>query len=1010
MMPENAIIQKTMFKVLRFRFLPIAAAMLVFCFSTFAQKSESIVNANTKAVSAVSTVPEKLSTTGKIQNSESLRLKLFLDESRTIDLQGKIETAVILSPVIVKTEIVAENSIRITCLTLGETMIVASGAGKRFVIIIEVVSHPVQSEAEFNYLSRRTKSKTFGVYSIGVSPPSNLSPTFFRHTLSLRRNVTPTRVLRADIDFYNPLGTVGSQILLPFDSRFNLNRIELGLTEKDYSIDVLDSIVNLSRADLDNYLVRGFHYQKREESVLRRTRFPVEIFAGLARPATTFFSQREGFLFGAALPVYKTPKLLMRAGFITVIPKRRNGEINSGTAFRLDGKYEQTENDKYEFGLDFDTKKFSFYGKTDNKMRDFTFNGEVAIVADTSPFIKIGAQASARKAVNTSVYWKPRLPVFAFASYNRTKASSFAFASQSGSFDLSFFVSSFNYTPNARTRLNFSYVQQSLKVENPDFTNSVTNLEGRNATPALILTATNTKSFAFTYSQSFGRGFTNEFSIRPTFSSDPRSKAGLNNGFVVQEELRRSFSRFSVSAFANITRQTPSLESVVIANQNLLPPDLRREFNRNPAQFFIVYRDLLPTLIGNAPFLFARNVEGGIKTQGSFTKNSFIGELRYVKGDSFGQKQNNILASGGYVYRLDDANLIGVNASRLVSNVSNITGTSSLTFTYTYRFGGQNEKSFSPFQAFGLKKLFRFGKGEIAGRVFTDSNSNGLDDENETGLTNIEVVIDNGKSSTVTDVSGNYSFKNVPYGSHIVAVKLNELGIKIRASTQEEQTVFVEKRSPTKISFGFNNKGFVSGRVFNDSQFDGIGANAAGLPKVRLNVYQTDKNGTTKSENPQTRFTDANGKYDFYSLEPGDYVLEIDNATLPPNFRLPQKSHWQITVEPLRGNYFNVPVIAQRAIAGTIFADKDGDGVFDSQKDEPLEGIRVVAQITTAQNKTFTIKAISGKNGAYILRNLPAGSVDVQAFAPDNKPSSKKLIELTEEPTTRRGVNLSIQK
>lgn len=990
-------------KVLRSRYLQIAVTLMAFCLSAFAQTPQVIVKPETKAVPTVSASP---SATPQTPTSEPSRLKLFLDETRTLDLQGKIDNVVILSPVIVKTEIIAENSIRITCLTLGETVIVASVAGKRLVIVVEIVSHPAQSEAEFGYLTRRAKSKTFGVYSIGVSPPSNLSPTFFRHTLSLRRNETPTRVLRADIDFYNPLGTVSSQTLLPFDSRFSLNRIELGLTEKDYSVDALDSIVNLSRASLDNYLVRGFHYQKREESVLRKTRFPVEIFAGLARPATTFFSQREGFLFGAALPMYKTPKYLMRAGFVAVIPKRRNGETKSGIVFRLDGKYEQTENDKYEYSLDYDTDKLSVYGKTDNKIRDFTFNSEVTFVAESSPFIRIGAQASARKAVNASVYWKPTLPVFAFASYSRTKASSFAFASQGGSFDLGFLVSSFNYSPNARTRLNFSYVQQSLKLENPDFTN----LPARNATPELVLTATNTKSFAFTYSQSFGGGFTNEFSVRPTFSSDPRSKAELNKGFVVQQELRRSFSRFSVSAFANITRQTPTLESVIIANQSFLPPDLRREFNENPARFFIVYRDWLPMLIGNAPFLFARNVEGGIKTQGSFTQNNFIGELRYVKGDSFGQKQNNVLASGGYVYRLDDANLIGVNASRLISNVSNISGMSSLTLTYTYRFGGQNEKSFNPIQLVGLKKLFGIGRGEIAGRVFTDANNNGLDEENETGLTNIEVTIDNGKSTTTTDANGNYSFKNLSFGSHTVAVKLNEFGIKVRASTQEEQTVYIEKRSPTKISFGLNNKGFVSGRVFNDTLMDGIGGNAAGLSKVRLNIYQSDKNAVTKSESLQTRFTNDGGKYDFYSLEPGDYVLEVDNATLPPNYGLPQKSRFEITVEPLRGNYLNIPVIAQRAITGTVFVDKDGDGVFDSQKDEPLEGIRVAAQITTTQNKTLTVEAISGKNGAYILRNLPAGLVEVKAVAPDDKPSSKKIIELTAEPTTQRGLNLSIQQ
>lgn len=87
----------------------------------------------------------------------------------------------------------------------------------------------------------------------------------------------------------------------------------------------------------------------------------------------------------------------------------------------------------------------------------------------------------------------------------------------------------------------------------------------------------------------------------------------------------------------------------------------------------------------------------------------------------------------------------------------------------------------------------------------------------------------------------------------------------------------------------------------------------------------------------------ASGMYQFNDLAPGSYLIELDSESIPPDFLLPKKTSWTVTVESLRGSYLDIALAAQRAVSGTVFTDRDGDGKFDSKVDEPLAGARVVA-------------------------------------------------------------------
>lgn len=145
----------------------------------------------------------------------------------------------------------------------------------------------------------------------------------------------------------------------------------------------------------------------------------------------------------------------------------------------------------------------------------------------------------------------------------------------------------------------------------------------------------------------------------------------------------------------------------------------------------------------------------------------------------------------------------------------------------------------------------------------------------------------------------------------------------------------------------------------------------------------------------------AGGTYQFQNLRPGIYTVEIDLATLPANFRLPATTSWEIKVEPLRGFYFDIPIAAQRAVTGIVFADKDGDRKFNPQTDELIEGASIIAD---------NIEAISDNTGGYVLRNLSAGKIKLIARSPLGIESSPVFLELGAEPIIKSEVNLIIQR
>lgn len=449
---------------------------------------------------------------------------------------------------------------------------------------------------------------------------------------------------------------------------------------------------------------------------------------------------------------------------------------------------------------------------------------------------------------------------------------------------------------------------------------------------------------------------------------------------------------YPVAGFINYRSNTPSLTGLILRNPLLLPAELRPAFTADPARFLLTNRDALPELLSGVGLPATRSTEAGLRLQAAFSRLNLAGEVRYSTGEILARNERNILATFSADLKLDAANSIQVSGARAFS-FSGTESRTALTVSYVHRFGSASGGGFQ------FSKLLGLSHGRVQGRVFFDLNGNGQDDPGEPGATGMKVQID-GNHTRTTDERGNFNFSALEPGAHTVALASEDLGVKLRASNSTSHQLFLSERETINVSFGLTNSGFAQGRIFNDLFLAGemSAGDAPGVEGVRI-ILRPVSTGSANAVRPLSETVNASGAYEFRNLPPGNYILEIDPASIPADFRLPGQMAFNIIINPLQGSFLDVPFIAQRAVSGIVFIDRDENGQFDSNRDEVVKGARVVAG---------RAEAWTNQQGSYILRNLPAGKLEICAYLPTGSKGETTFIELNTNPTFRKNLNLAI--
>lgn len=909
------------------------------------------------------------------QQEEATRIKIVIGETQEVPVSAasQINSVVVVSPDIASAEVKTGNLLAITGLKIGETILIIADSQKRLTLIVHVTGKPSIAERR-KFIAENTESAKAvfsGKYDVLYVHGFDGSPSLVRQKIDYRRKLSKEKTLRVSGEMFKFINQTDREEAFAKVQNFGMDRLSVGIDSPDKSIDFLDSQIHVSTLSFNNYPMRGFHLVTNSEFSADKNQPSggFEVFAGMARPSLTLYDNHEGYIAGGMMPVVNKRNVRARAGIIGVFPQKNNRVGKGGGVFHFDGSYVPSKNFSMDGETSFANGEFSWRGRSNVKFKNFSAFGEIVRFDKQSPLNSIGAQPGGRKTEAFGFNWRPFSRLNASVSYNHTEIERLM-KSGLADFERSNFMVIAGYRLNRNSTLKFRFLDQQIETA---------------ATGNDMKFQIDTRAVSIGHEIRFNRNWSNSFEARLNFSREITAGAEMENGFALIEQLRFSFGRHSATGFFNYTYNTPSLTSLIIRNPQVLPPLLREAFTQNPVEFLQIYRDRLAFLLPGIELPQTRNLDAGIRFQTAVSRFTVTGETRYSSGEILSRRQNSLFASVGLNVQIDRANSFQINGWQSFGAGNQ----SALTFSYTHRFGTEAGDGFQ------FSKLLGFERGRIQGRVYYDLNGNGVDDANEPGVAGITVQI-NGNRSVKTDALGRYQL-SADKGVHNVAMISDNLGIRLRASSATEQRVSVASRQTAIANFGVSDFGFVSGRIFNDANQTGeMPPNPQGVAGMRIIVRSSDTEKIIAEQ-----ISDGTGTYRFSNLRPGNYTIEIDRATLPANFRLPAQTFWQIRVLPLQGYYLDIPIAAQRAIAGFIFVDADNDGKFDPQKDKPVKGALITG------GGSF---AVSDENGAYILRNLSAGQIKLIVRSPQGTTSSPVFLELDAEPVTKRAVNLIAQR
>jgi hypothetical protein len=263
--------------------------------------------------------------------------------------------------------------------------------------------------------------------------------------------------------------------------------------------------------------------------------------------------------------------------------------------------------------------------------------------------------------------------------------------------------------------------------------------------------------------------------------------------------------------------------------------------------------------------------------------------------------------------------------------------------------------------------------GLIEGHVFRDDESSGHYDTQQTPVVGVEILLD-GVRAAHSDARGYYFFRHVPYGTH-----------RIEARFVSSDPFFYTTDSPATtdinntVDFGIN---FAKGQVF------GFVLNDAGAGITGVTVELKGEKFTRRVQ------TSGSGKFTFPGLPAGNYEVTTVADSYPPGYALQALEPQQVTIDPGKPASLQFTVKALRSISGKVL-------VYDKTllKPVPLAGAKVRLQ-------ELSLESTTAENGAYLFRNLPAGTYVVRVEYEGKE--SVRAVTLPEEPASLRDIDLNV--
>ena len=321
----------------------------------------------------------------------------------------------------------------------------------------------------------------------------------------------------------------------------------------------------------------------------------------------------------------------------------------------------------------------------------------------------------------------------------------------------------------------------------------------------------------------------------------------------------------------------------------------------------------------------------------------------------------------------------------------------------------------------------------IAGKLYNDADASFSSSDSEAPYAGVTVALlkkdgtpvldkDGNPMTAVTDAEGKYSFVGLPLGEYTVSVVDPTSGPLAgtkpteaytgRYKTTADVTIAEATGSVIDVNFGFVKPASVGDYTWMDVNRDGLqDADEPALPGVTVTLTRADGSAVTDaSGNPVAAVTtDANGKYVFENLLPGDYKVSFQapagyEATTSEagDDRAADSNGASASVTLVQGqtdDTIDFGAVGTGVIGDQLFVDvNQNGGNAPDAGDKVLPGVKVTLTWTGPGGITRTYETTTDADGKYKFENLLPGEYKV-SVDPETLLKAEPLLDvLTHSP------------
>ena len=321
----------------------------------------------------------------------------------------------------------------------------------------------------------------------------------------------------------------------------------------------------------------------------------------------------------------------------------------------------------------------------------------------------------------------------------------------------------------------------------------------------------------------------------------------------------------------------------------------------------------------------------------------------------------------------------------------------------------------------------------IAGKLYNDADASFNSSDSEAPYAGVTVALlkkdgtpvldkDGNPVTAVTDAKGKYSFSGLPLGEYKVSVVDPTSGPLAgtkpteaytgRYKTSADVTIAEATGSVIDVNFGFVKPASVGDYTWMDVNRDGVqDADEPALPGVTVTLTRADGSAVTDaSGNPVAAVTtDANGKYVFENLLPGDYKVSFQapagyEATTSDagDDRAADSNGASASVTLVQGqtdDTIDFGAVGTGVIGDQLFLDvNQNGGNAPDAGDKVLPGVKVTLTWTGPGGITRTYETTTDADGKYKFENLLPGEYKV-SVDPESLIKAEPLLDvLTHSP------------